>query len=88
MNGYQDNDQLTGRGGQDVFVIAENQGTDTITDFTLGEDRIGLSDNLSYGNLTLNDFLGNTIINSGENTLAILTGMNSSAITSAEFINV
>ena len=86
--GYQDDDQLTGKEGRNVFVIAENQGTDTITDFISGKDTIGLSGNLNYDNLTLSDSLGNTIISSGENTLAILNGINSSEITSTDFIKV
>ncbi len=43
-------DKMTGGAGADVFVFEQDGRTDTITDFTLGKDRIDLSDfdNLHY----------------------------------------
>ncbi len=43
IDGGGDDDTLTGDAGADNFVIGYDQGNDTITDFTGGEDRIDLS---------------------------------------------
>ena len=41
--GGEGDDQLTGGAGADTFVFTPDHGTDTITDFTDGEDTIDLS---------------------------------------------
>ena len=43
LHGGQGNDQLSGGPGQDVFVFVPGTYEDTITDFTLGEDKIDLT---------------------------------------------
>ncbi|TFH84739.1 VWA domain-containing protein [Billgrantia azerbaijanica] len=43
LYGEQGDDTLTGGGGADQFWIEKSGGTETITDFTIGEDRIGVS---------------------------------------------
>ena len=43
LTGGAGNDDLTGGGGNDVFTFAGRHGSDDITDFTQGEDRIDLS---------------------------------------------
>lgn len=42
--GQRGDDRLTGGAGADIFVFAEGHGTDRITDFTPGEDRIRFED--------------------------------------------
>ncbi|KQP87255.1 family 16 glycosylhydrolase [Methylobacterium sp. Leaf117] len=42
LNGKAGNDILTGRGGADTFVIAKGEGTNRITDFTSGQDKVRL----------------------------------------------
>ncbi|KQP75510.1 hypothetical protein ASF60_23215 [Methylobacterium sp. Leaf113] len=42
LNGKAGNDILTGRGGADTFVIAKGEGSDIITDFTSGVDKVRL----------------------------------------------
>jgi hypothetical protein len=42
-------DTLTGGAGADQFVFTANTGHDTVTDFTPGQDRIDLFDNLPFG---------------------------------------
>ena len=43
LSGGLGSDTLTGGTGADTFVIAETNGTDTITDFAIGEDFLDLS---------------------------------------------
>ncbi|MEA5464335.1 S8 family serine peptidase [Leptothoe sp. PORK10 BA2] len=74
------NDILTGNNGtpglssQDTFILSAGSGTDTITDFDLDTDLIGLS-GISLNDLT---FTSNTI-QLGTETLAILTGITNTA---------
>lgn len=91
--GGRGNDILTGGGSNDIFVIAAKTGTDTIADFTDGEDSIGLLD-LSFEELTITQGTGtnqnDTLISlsSSAETLAILQNVSSSSIDSADFIMV
>ena len=83
------NDTLTGddrSGGQgsDTFVLAAGEGTDTITDFEVGIDFIGLAGGLSFGALA---FSGNAI-SSGTETLAILQGVDTTTLDASAFVTV
>ncbi|MFL9451249.1 Calx-beta domain-containing protein [Tolypothrix bouteillei VB521301_2] len=86
------NDYLTGGQGNDRFVLASGEGTDTINDFHVGEDVIYLVNGLKLSDLSRTTFLGSTLIyeNSQENSdrkiLAIITGVNSSALTDSSFV--
>lgn len=82
------NNLLTGGVGRDLFVLAPGPGIDTITDFTIGQDSIGLSGGLTYEQLSIvqgidlnaNDsFI--TVTDSAE-VLAVLLGVPAAAIAS------
>jgi Ca2+-binding RTX toxin-like protein len=75
---------LTGGNGSDVFVLAAGEGTDTFTDFKKGSDVIGLSNGLTFGQLS---FFGNDIL-FGSEVLAILTGVDTSTLNASNFISV
>lgn len=88
------NDVLTGELGNNLFVLAPGQGIDTITDFTVSRDRIGLANGLTWEQLSIvggtdlnvNDsFI--TIANSGE-ILAVLSGVPATAIAPTNFVLV
>ena len=89
-------DKLTGGSNADRFVLTIGAGTDTITDFTDNQDLIGLSDTLSFEQLTITQGTGtnlkNTLISfnngSGSEILAILTGVQSSTISSTDFVDI
>ena len=73
-------DNFSGGSGSDLFVFGNGDGTDTILDFEVGIDRIGLVEGeLTFADLTItqngNDALLG-ITSSGE-TLAILKGVSS-----------
>lgn len=74
--GGRGDDLLTGGNGNDTFVIALNNGMDTITDFAVGKDLIGLSGGLTFGSLSISTLDGNTLISDGAETLAQLLGVN------------
>lgn len=53
LTGGAGEDVLIGGEGEDLFVLAIESGTDTIVDFVLGTDKLGLSDGLSFEALTI-----------------------------------
>ena len=79
-------DFLTGNNGNDIFAFAAGSGTDTITDFSDGNDLIGLSGGLTYAQLSFSG--SNIIITSSNEILATLTGINTPTLTSADFLTV
>ncbi|MHC0061782.1 beta strand repeat-containing protein [Nostoc sp. UIC 10890] len=84
LDGDKGDDNLTGGTGSDIFVLEKAAGRETITDFSLGEgDKIGLS-GLSFSQLS---FSGNQI-SLGNQTLAVLTGFNTTTLTQSNFVSV
>lgn len=49
INGNQANNSLTGNGGSDTFIFANDGSVDTITDFQSGADKIDLTEVLGVG---------------------------------------
>ena len=86
--GLAENDTRIGSSGSDIFVLESDRGTDTITDFELGVDQIGLSGGLTFGSLTLTDNGNDTIITANSQPLAILKGIQSTGLTSNDFLEV
>jgi Ca2+-binding RTX toxin-like protein len=76
------NDQLWGGAGNDTFAIASGNGTDIIRDFKLGDDRIGLANGLTYGQLTITQRSSQTFITETATSqlLARLEGVNAAAL--------
>lgn len=87
-------DTLTGGSGNDHFSISASNGTDTITDFTSGFDKIELTGGLTFGQLSIvadsSSFPNNTVIQlAGSNqVLAILSGVSANTISSFDFVQV
>ncbi|MEH2149068.1 calcium-binding protein [Nostoc sp.] len=88
LYGGKGNDTLNGGGGADTFFFAVGDGSDTIEDFSDRTDKIGLTGGLRFGQLTISSSGSNTLISYGTETLATLTGINSSLITSADFVTI
>ena len=76
-------DDASGGQGSDTFVLALGDGTDTITDFEVGADLIGLADGLSLGQLTITQQGQNTLIAAAEATLAILENVAATELVAA-----
>ncbi|MFE1745263.1 Calx-beta domain-containing protein [Coleofasciculus sp. H7-2] len=79
------NDILTGGLGRDIFAVAKGEGTDTIRDFQIGQDYIGLVGGLKLNQVSIIQQGSNTsIIDSSTNqTLAILAGVNAGTFLSS-----
>jgi ELWxxDGT repeat protein len=84
LNGGTGFDVLTSGAGNDIFVLQKNNGGDSLVDFKRGSDKLGLSGDLEFDDLTLS---GNTI-KSGNELLATLIGVNTSNLTEANFAEV
>ncbi|MEM6446537.1 MAG: choice-of-anchor Q domain-containing protein [Cyanobacteria bacterium P01_D01_bin.123] len=72
----------------DTFVLAAGEGTDTIKDFQVGEDTIGLADGLSFGSLTLTDLGNSTEIAFGTEVLAVLNRVSAQTLDANSFVSV
>ncbi|MGB3535662.1 MAG: SGNH/GDSL hydrolase family protein, partial [Microcoleaceae cyanobacterium] len=68
-------DDFSGGAGADTFVLAAGEGTDTIIDFEVGVDLIGLADGLTVEDLTVTASSSSTTIAFGDETLAVLEGV-------------
>ncbi|WP_052055247.1 carbonic anhydrase family protein [Myxosarcina sp. GI1] len=86
LDGGLGNDVLTGGRGTDIFVLAAGEGADTITDFSNGENLIGLSRGLTFAELS---FAGNSIlVDDTKEILATVTGVNTTSLAASDFISV
>ncbi len=86
--GGREGDRLTGGEGSDTFVLAAGEGTDTILDFELGIDFIGLSGGLSFGQLEIIQAGKDTAIKLAHQTLAQLSDITASDLGAEQFIPV
>jgi ELWxxDGT repeat protein len=64
-----------------LFVLSFDDGSETIADFDLGSDRLGLADGLQFDDLS---FVGNNIL-AGEEVLVTLDGINTEQLTCSDF---
>ncbi len=65
-------DDFSGGTGDDVFVLALGAGTDIITDFGNGNDKIGLAEGLTFADLAITGAGDNMLIQYLETILAFL----------------
>ncbi|MBW4680304.1 MAG: tandem-95 repeat protein [Microcoleus vaginatus WJT46-NPBG5] len=88
LSGDLGNDSLIGGAGSDGFVLKFGAGSDTITDFTDGEDLLGLAAGLTFESLTITSSSNATLISVGDELLASLTGVQADLITVNDFAQV
>lgn len=79
-------DILRGGIGADRFVLARRQGRDLIQGFENGRDRLALTGNLRFSNLTITRQGASTLISVGRDRLALLQGIAPVQITIADFV--
>lgn len=81
-------DNMSGGSGSDLFVFGNGDGTDTILDFEVGTDRIGLVEGeLTFADLTIVQAGGSAslgITSTGE-TIAILQSVQALSLTESSF---
>ncbi len=92
------NNAASGGAGADTFVLNRNSGITGIGDFTPGEDRFALGENLTKEDLnfaqldndSLGVFGGSTLINDAHTgkLIAIVSFASVEAVSNAEFVNV
>lgn len=69
--GHGGDDVLSGGAGNDVFVFGSNDGSDTISDFTPGEDTLAFEGADSPDDLTVTTENGNTTVQYGNTTVTL-----------------
>ncbi|MEN8445733.1 MAG: 5'-nucleotidase C-terminal domain-containing protein, partial [Cyanobacteria bacterium J06555_13] len=88
LRGGLGNDTLFGddrrSSGSDTFILAAGEGTDTIMDFEFSKDLIGLAGDITFGQLSLSG----EQISLDDEVLAIVSGLDTSTLTAANFVNV
>ncbi|MFM2314420.1 MAG: hypothetical protein RLZZ04_3696 [Cyanobacteriota bacterium] len=88
LTGGSGSDSFTGDGGSDRFMLA-TEGTDTITDFTDGQDLLYLAENVAFEDLVITqgqgDNAANALITFQEQTLAVLNDVNVEEINQKDF---
>jgi serralysin len=96
ITGSRGADVIAGGSGTDTFIFAPGDGGaavsdgDTILDFTVGEDRIGLSSPLTFEAIAIQASGGNSLLriaNTGE-ILATLVGVSPGQLGASDFIGV
>jgi hypothetical protein len=79
---------LWGGSGSDTFELKIGDGTDKVGNFQIGEDFLGLTGGLSFGQLSITQDGNDAFISFKDDSLAILTGVNASDLTAASFTTI
>ena len=87
LNGGGLNNLLTGGSGSDTFVL-EIGGDSRILDFAVGEDLIGLSEGLSFGQLSITKRGKNALISDGDSIVGRVMNTDVNALTESMFVEV
>ncbi|MDJ0708478.1 MAG: CAP domain-containing protein [Leptolyngbyaceae cyanobacterium MO_188.B28] len=81
-------DDSSSGSGQDIFVLAVGGGTDTLKDFQVGVDLIGLAYDLNFGSLSVISNGDDTLIKVHESFLAVVNGVSAAELSSSAFTAV
>lgn len=88
LRGGRGPDTLIGGAGADVFVLERDRSRDTIQDFTVGQDRLGLTPGLRFFQLRLTQIGPDTLIRVGGEAIALLKETSTFALTAGDFMRV
>ena len=80
-------DTIIGNGGRDIYVLENRPGRDTFRNFR-GQDRLGLSNGLTFDDLTFLDRGNNTLIRADNRPLALVLGTQPDDFTESDFVDV
>ena len=78
-------DRLTGGGGADRFVFTPQDGTNLVTDFRNGADKIGVQGVAGFGGLNISEAAGDAVIRFRGTTIR-LDGVDSDLIDRSDFV--
>ncbi|MDX2213845.1 MAG: right-handed parallel beta-helix repeat-containing protein [Oculatellaceae cyanobacterium bins.114] len=79
------NDRLIGGAGKDIFGLKRGEGLDVITDFKIGQDHLGLPSSRSFRGLKFVQSGRNTLVQSGDESLALLIGVRANQLLRSSF---
>lgn len=88
LRGDRGHDHLYGGSGADIFVLQAEPGIDTIHDFDVFNDALGLSLGLTVQDLTFIQKWNKTVIWDNSNALARVMNINSNELTPAMFVTI
>jgi Ca2+-binding RTX toxin-like protein len=86
--GGKGDDLLTGNAGSDTFVVFSHNGLDTITDFHVKQDFVGLGNGLKFADLNIIKGVGGTLIKAGDEQLVLLQGVTPAQLSASNFIEM
>jgi hypothetical protein len=66
--------------------VARNSGFDTITDFRVGQDHIGLADGLAFQDLSFSKWERGTLVKAGNEKVVWLDGVNPNQLSASSFV--
>jgi Ca2+-binding RTX toxin-like protein len=81
-------DMISGGGGKEQVALEKGLGVDRIEDFKNGQDNLGLTGGLRFGQLDIDKQGSNTLIRINKDPLAVLIGVKPNQITAADFIKM
>ncbi|MGF1535318.1 MAG: calcium-binding protein [Elainellaceae cyanobacterium] len=84
--GLAGSDILTGGGGRDTFVVSNQGGSDTITDFSSEDDRVRLAGGLTLERISIIDTAAGAQIEVDGRAIALFTGASASAVSESVFV--
>ncbi|MEL7036254.1 MAG: DUF4347 domain-containing protein [Cyanobacteria bacterium J06592_8] len=79
---------FSGGSGQDRFILNAESRSNLITDFTQGEDLLGLTTGLTFSDLTFEQTDTATLVRVEDELFATLNGVDASQITADDFIEI
>ncbi|AFZ29380.1 Alkaline phosphatase [Gloeocapsa sp. PCC 7428] len=79
---------FSGGSGNNTFVLAAGEGIDTIIDFHAERDKIGLTNGLTFRDLSIGQSASSSLIALGEEILAVVNGVNANDFTANMFVAV
>ncbi|MGF2035133.1 MAG: calcium-binding protein [Nostoc sp. CmiVER01] len=93
FNGGTGEDTLYGGSGRDMFVLTSESGSDTIFNFTVGSDYLGLLNGLTFEQITITQGIGtdtsNTLVSKQDGELlATLIGVQANTLSLWDFTNL
>ena len=90
LDGGAGNDVLTGGAGADTFVVRRGNGSDVVTDFQAGTDKVLLQDFALYGfaavKAALSQVGADTVLNLGGGERLVLRNIQAGALTAQDFL--